>query len=186
MGTQGGPVRPRPGTRPVDVPLAQLVLHRPVAVPAQFPVEVHARHLASDPGRVPGLAGLSDRRVRGEHRVLQLRNRPGSGIRPFRGLRADAAVSPRSHRRRRVDPRERPEFRRPLRQEVDRTPIPRCTRDQRRLPRLAGPTADGSSLLRVLERLRRPRAVHRPRGISRALRNPAQRPRRITGSSSIS
>ena len=47
---------------------------------------------ASDPGRVPGLAGLSDRRVRGEHPVLQLRDRAGPRLRPFRGLHADAAV----------------------------------------------------------------------------------------------
>ena len=38
-----------------------------------------------------------------------------SGIRPFRGLLADAAVAPRPHGPRRVDPRERPEPRRLVR-----------------------------------------------------------------------
>ena len=54
---------------------------------------------APDPtlAEIPGLAGLSDRRVRGEHQLLQLRDRAGSGLRPLRGLPADAAVPPRSH-----------------------------------------------------------------------------------------
>ena len=72
---------------------------------------------------------------------------------------------------------ERPESRRlVLRQEVDRPPIPRCARDQRRLPRLAGPPAARSSLLRLPELLRRPRAVHTPAGIRGPLRDPAQDP----------
>ena len=52
-----------------------------------------------------------------------------------------------------------------LRQKVDRPPIARCARDQRRLLRLAAPPAAGSSFLCLSELLRRPRAVHTPAGI---------------------
>ena len=103
---QGVRYRLAPWRRPRGrIPSHSSLLHRPVAVPAQFPVEVHARYPGSDPGRVPGLAGLSDRRVRGEHQLLQLRDRAGSRLRPFRGLPADAAVPPRPHGPREVDPR---------------------------------------------------------------------------------
>ena len=108
VGAAGRPVSLGGGAGPVDLSLAQLLLHRPVAVPAQYPVEVHARHPGSDPGRVPGLAGLSDRRVRGEHPVLQLRDRAGPRLRPFRGLPADAAVPARPRGPRELDPDERP------------------------------------------------------------------------------
>ena len=125
----------------------------------------HARYSGSDPGGVPGLAGLSDRRVRGEHQLLQLRDRAGSRLRPFRGFPADSAVPPRSHGTREVDPQEHPVSRPLSRHEVDRPPIPRCARDQRSLPRLAAPAAAGSSLLRLPELFRRPRAVRTPAGI---------------------
>ena len=49
VGAAGRPVQPGRGAGPVDVSLAWLHLHRPVAVPAQFPVEVHARHAGSRP-----------------------------------------------------------------------------------------------------------------------------------------
>ena len=69
---QGHRLRLRHGSRPVDLSLAQLLLHRPVADEDQHPVEDEARHPGSDPGRVPGLAGLSDRRVRGQYQLLHL------------------------------------------------------------------------------------------------------------------
>ena len=57
-------------------------------------------------------------------------------------------------------------FSRPLSSdEVDRPPIPWCVRDQRRFPRLAAATADGSSLLRISELFRCPRAVRTSAGI---------------------
>ena len=65
----------------------------------------------------------------------------------------DFALTPRSLVSRsvggRVDPRKPPEFRRLLREEVDRPPVPRRERDQRRLSRLAEPTAERSSLFCV-------------------------------------
>ena len=75
------------------------------------------------------------------------------GFAHYEDFRADTAVPRESHGWRQVDPREPPEFRRLLREEVDRPPVPRRARDQRRLPRLAEPTADGSSLLRLPELL---------------------------------
>ena len=91
----------------------------------------HARYPGPDAGRVPGLARLSDRRVFGEHQLLHLRDRAGPGLRPFRGLRADAA-SLLAHGPREMDPRRLLRLgRRFLRQEVGRPPIPRCERDQR-------------------------------------------------------
>ena len=96
---------------PLDVPLPQQLLHRPVAHPARFAVETPARYPGSDAGRVPRLAGLSDRRIRGEHQQLHLRERAGAGIRPFRGLLADAHVDPRPHGPRAVDLDEGPEAR---------------------------------------------------------------------------
>ena len=57
-----------------------------------------------------------------------------------------------------------------------RVAIPQCERDQRRLPRLAGPSAKGSPLLRLLELLRRPRALHAPARICGPLRDPAPAP----------
>ena len=45
LGTEGRHIQARAGTRPMDVPLALLVLHRRVAVPAQFAVEVHSGRL---------------------------------------------------------------------------------------------------------------------------------------------
>ena len=64
-----GHVPPR-GARSLDVSLAYLLLHRPVALRAQYPVEVPPGYAPADPGRVPGLTRLSDRRVRGKHQLL--------------------------------------------------------------------------------------------------------------------
>ncbi len=76
--------------------------------------------------------------------VLQLRDRAGSRLRPLRGLPADASIPPGPHGSRKLDPQEHPQSRRLLRPQVDRPPIPRCARDQRRLPRLAA--ADGGGI----------------------------------------
>ncbi len=54
------------------------------------------------------LTGLSDRRVFGEHQLLHLRDWAGSGLRPFRGLLADADVPPDAHGSREMAPREPP------------------------------------------------------------------------------
>ena len=56
--------------RSLDVSLTYLLLHRPVALRAQYPVEVPPGYAPADPGRVPGLTRLSDRRVRGKHQLL--------------------------------------------------------------------------------------------------------------------
>ena len=56
-------------------------------------------------------------------------------------------------------------------------PIPRCARDQRRLPGLAGAEAARSPLLRLPELLRRSQSVHPSGGICGPFRDPAQVPR---------
>ena len=81
-----------------------------------------------------------------------------------------------------LDPREHPQSRRFLRRQVDRPPIPRCARDQRRLPRLAAATAAGSPLLRLPELLRRPRARTCPRRDMRAVSGSGPGSRGITSS----
>ena len=130
--------------------------------------------LAPNPGRVSGLAGLSNRRVRGEYELLQLRERAGAGLRPFRGLLALDRVSPHSHRSREMDPRKNPDSRglrrrRAWRPIYDKKWVTLQSRGAREIN-------DGfldwlsrrrtrSSLLRFPELLRRPRAVRAPRGI---------------------
>ena len=43
LGAEGRQVQPRPRAGPVDVSLAHVLLHRPVAVPAEYAVELQAR-----------------------------------------------------------------------------------------------------------------------------------------------
>ncbi len=86
LGTKGRHDTSSPGACAMDVPLARLLLYRPVAHEAQFAVEVHSRRSGPDSGRVPEHMGLSDRWIRGEHQLLQLRDRAQSGLHPFRRL----------------------------------------------------------------------------------------------------
>ena len=67
----------------LDVPLALHPLHRPMAQPARFSPSPRPRPIGAHPGRVPRRAGIPDRGVRGEHQLLQLRDRAGPRIRPL-------------------------------------------------------------------------------------------------------
>ena len=62
----------RAGAGPLDLSFAYMLLHRPVATQAQHSVEIPSRYPRPDAGRVPGLAGLSDRRFRGQYQLLHL------------------------------------------------------------------------------------------------------------------
>ena len=84
------------------------------------------------------------------------------------------SVPPGPHGPRKLDPQEHPQSRRLSTTRSGSPPIPRCARDQRRLPRLAAPAAAGSPLLRLPELLRRPRPVRAPGGICGPFRDPAQ------------
>ena len=71
-------------------------------------------HWAADPrpglshaGRVSRLAGISDRRVRRQYVLVQLRVGDGPRVRPLRGLSAHPADHPGQHHAGPLDPRER-------------------------------------------------------------------------------
>ncbi len=167
---KGRRVQARAGARPMDVSLACLLLHRPVAFQAQFPVEVHSRCPGSDPGRIPDHTGYQTAGFVANTNCCTLRDRAGSGLRPFRGLRADAAIDPDSHGCRELDPQEHPELRN-IPTPDSSTTRSGSTSNPAVRPRsttispVAGPTAARSSLLRLSELLRCARAVHTPAGI---------------------
>ena len=88
------------------------------------------------------------------------------GFAHFEDFPLTSAVPPRSHGSREAGSSRTSSIAATYhRHEVDRPPIPRCARDQRRLPRLAAATAAGSPLLRLPELFRRPRAVRTSAGI---------------------
>ncbi len=101
-------------------------LHRPLAVPVDFTVEVYARCSGANPGRASGVARLPHCRVLGEYPLLHLRDKARSRLHSFRGLSADAALALEQDCRGELDPREHPFSRQLLRIEVDPLAVPRA------------------------------------------------------------